>query len=524
MARAIPRKTAILVEIDLVSPEGQPVTLRLADRAVRPFGPGDSAKPNTAWDDRLIEPPTLRRALFEDFATLAPGLGVGAMTLANADRGLDRFAGHSWGEVRVWRWPMGEDFALATAMFTAEALPPAYGLASDAPSRVRVGLIDARAELDRPAQTVLYAGANGEPGVLYEGEAGGLKGRTKPLALGDLTGAHVPAAQVNAGAGVHQLHDGAIAGAVALYDRGGPAGYLDGGDLAGAAFDAALPAAASYVTDVARGLVKLNGDPVGKLTFGFKGSADGGYVETAGPVLARLLARAGVPAGRLGASFETLAARAVVGVWDGQGQPAADLAAEVARSASAALVAGRDGVWQVTAFGPPAAAETLTLTEHQVVALAADEAAPLPAGEVRVGWGRIYTTFQGADLAPALRDTASAEALAAEYRFAVAADPEVKARRPATWRTLEIRTALRQEADAQALAEDLLALFGRREDGRPRVQYRVVVDLDEAAIGTPLGATVRLALPAAGLDERLVLVAEEPFRPSRDRATWTLWG
>lgn len=516
--------TAILVEIDLISPEGQPFTLRLADRAVRPLGPGDSARPNTAWDDRLIEPPTLRRALFEDFASLAPGLGVGAMTLANADRALDRFAGHSWGEVRVWRWTMGEDFAGATPMFTAEALPPAYGLASNGPSRVRVGLVDARAELDRPAQGSTYAGTNGEPGVLYEGEASGLKGRTKPLAFGDLTTAHVPGAQVNAGAGVHQLHDGPIAGEESVFDRGGPAGYLDGGDLSGAAFDAALPPAASYVTDHGRGLLKLNGDPVGKLTFGLKGCAASGYAQTPGPVLAKILGRAGVPAARLGATFETLGASAVVGVWDGQGQAAAELAAEVARSVPAALLAGRDGVWQVIAFGAPEVAETLTLGEHQVVALAADESAPLPVGEVRVGWGRIYTTFQGADLAPVLRDTGEAEALATDYRWATASDTEVKARRPATWRTLEIRTALREEAAAEVLAAELLALFGLRPDGRPRAQYRVVIDLDETAIATPLGATVRLALPAAGVDERLVLVAEEPFRPGRDRATWTLWG
>jgi hypothetical protein len=518
------RLAAILVEADLVSPEGQPVTLRFADRAVRPFPPGDSLRANAAWDDRLIEPPTLRRALFDDLASLSPGLGVGVMTLANGDRRLDPYAAYSWGQVRVWRWPVGEDFATAVQVFTGEALPPAFGLSSTAPSRVRVGLFDARAELDRPAQGLTYAGTNGEDGVLYEGAAGGLKGRTKPLAFGDLTDAHVPGAQVNAGAGVHQLHDGPVAGYEQVFDRGGPAGYLDEGDLAGGAFDAALPAAASYVTDLGRGLLKLNGAPVGALTFGLKGCAAGGYVETAGPILARLLARASVPAERIGDSVRELASTAVIGLWDSQGESAASLAAEAARSALAALLPDRAGVWQATGFGPPAEVEAITLGPDQVVAISADDSAPLPAAEVKVGWGRIYTPLAAGDLAPALRDTPAAEALAQAYRFAIAIDPEVKARRPATWRAAEVLTALRHEADAQALAGDLLSLFGARPDGQPRRQFRVVLDLDDAVLATPLGTTVRLALPDMGLDERMVLIAEEPFRPGRDRITWTVWG
>lgn len=518
------RRDAILIEADLISPEGQARTLRFADRAVRPFPPGDSQRANAAWDDRLFEPPTLRRALFDDLASLAPGIGVGVMTLANGDRGLDPYSAYSWGQVRVWSWPIGEDFAAATRMFTGEALPPAFGLSSTAPSRVRVGMVDARSELDRPAQSKAYEGTNGEAGVLYEGEAGGLKGRAKPLAFGDLTGAHLPGAQVNAGAGVHQLHDGPVAGDEQVFDRGGPAGYLDEGDLAGGAFDAALPDPASYVTDHGRGLLKLNGEPVGMLTFGLKGDATDGYVETAGPILARILARAGVPAARIGDSVASLASTAVIGVWDGQGESAATLAALVARSALAALLPDRDGVWQAISFGPPAEVEALTLGPDQVVAISADDSAPLPAAEVKVGWGRVYTTLDAGDLAPALRNTPTAEALAQEYRWAIALDAAVKARRPATWRGAEIPTALRAEPDAQALARALMALFGLRADGQARRQFRVVLDRSDDVLATPLGTTVRLALPDMGLDERMVLLAEEPFRPSRDRVTWTVWG
>lgn len=360
--------TVILIEADLISPEGQALTLRFADRAVRPFGPDDSARPNTAWDDRLIEPPTLRRLLFEDLASLRPGLGVGVMLLANGDYGLDAYAGHHWGEVRIWRWTEGTDFAEASPVFRAEAAPPSYGLSSTAPSRVRVSLFDARAELDRAAQAATFAGTNGEPGVLYEGDAGGLKGRAKPLAFGDLIDAHVPAVLVNAGARVYQLHDGPIEGPIELFDRGGPAGYADEGDLVGAAFDAALPDAASYLTDLGRGLIKLNGDPVGILTFGTQGDSAEAYAAAAGPLIARLLSRAGVAAERIGESVRGLNS-GVCGIWAGAGERAADLTALLARSAAAALLPDRQGVWQAHRFGQPAAVESATIAADQILSL-----------------------------------------------------------------------------------------------------------------------------------------------------------
>lgn len=514
----------VLVEVDLTSPEGRTCTLRFADRAIRPFGPLDSQRPNSIWDDRLIEPPSLRRSLFEDFGSLSPGIGYGVMTLANADGGLDTYRSHTWGEVRVWRWPEGEDFAQAVMLFRGEAATPNMGVSSSGASRARIGLYDARTELDRAAQPATYAGTNGQGGVLYEGVAGGLKGRVKPLAFGDLTDAHLPAPQVNAPAGVYQIHDGSMQGAVSLFDRGGPAGYGDEGDLSGAAFDAATPAAAHYRTDLARGLVKLNGAPAGTLTFGAKGDAAGGYVETAGPILARLLARAGVPEDRVGESVADLTHGATLGVWAAEGQRAADLTSLVARSVPAALLPDRQGVWQALAFGAPAAAESFAIAPDQVIALAGDDSAPLPVGEVRVGWGKIYTTFSPGDLAFVLRDTPQAEALASEFRWATATDEDLKARRPSTWRTLEITTALRTEAAAQVLAAHLLSLFGLRADGRPPQQYRVTLPLDEEVSGVELGTTVRLTYPARGIDDRFVLVGEEPFRPSRDRTTWTLWG
>lgn len=517
-------RVVILTEIDLTSPEGDPVTLSVCDRAIRPLRPADPDRPNQSWDDRLVEPPSIRRQLFDDLASLSPGLGYGEIVLANGDRAMDAYQGHAWGEVRVWRWTEGDDFADAVLLLQGLCGPAGYSRATSQPSRVRIPLYDYRAELERPLQTALYGGSNGVGGELYDGEAGGLKGRPKPIAWGDLADAHVPAPLVNGGVLAHQLHDGSIEGPITILDRGDDAGFGDDGDYVGAAFDAHAPAAAHSATDLGRGLVKMNGQPVGAVAFGLKGEDSPTYVETVGPIAARLLARAGVPSGRIGASIADLSAEAVIGAWFGEPVDARTALAWIARSAPAAIAPGRTGMWEAALFGPPAAEEDWLVEADEIVSLEADQTVPAPVGEVRVGWGRIWTPYRPSDLAPDLVGTDEATALGSEWRWATLELETVKERHPRGWRTLELTTALREEADAEALAESLAELFGLAGDGRPRRMWRVVLELTPERLSAELGQTVRLSDPDAGLDDRYLLIGEELMKPRRDLVTWTLWG
>ncbi len=303
--------TVILMEIDLVSPAGDDLVLRFSDRAIRPFPPSDPDRANVRWDNRLAEPPTFRRALFDSVDTLTPARGAGGLTLKNADGGLDAYRGHAWNAVAVWRWTEGTPFADAEDLLKGQCGVPAYDHRTSQASAVRVDLYDDLSELAKALQADLYTGGNDGVTVFYQGYPDGLKGRPIPLALGDLADAHLPPTQVNAGLYVFQLGVGPLQGPEAIFDGGAPAGYADDGDLVGAAFDAALPSPASYVTDLGRGLIKINGDPVLGLTFGVKGSSAGGYVETVGPLARRILLKAGVPADRIGASVAGLASSAV---------------------------------------------------------------------------------------------------------------------------------------------------------------------------------------------------------------------
>lgn len=514
----------LLVEIEVTSPAGAVSTLRFCDRAIPPMPPTDALRPNVGFDSRVQEAPSWRRVLFDDRETLAPGLGVGVLTLVNADRALNAYEGHAWGAISVWLWTLGTPSASAQLVIRGVCEQPAFPSGGERAGVVRVALSDYAREASKPLQPALYAGSNGDPGVLYEGTAEGLKGTPKPLAFGDLTEAHIPAPQVNPAEQAHQLHDGVIQGEVALFDRGDDFGLTLDGDLAGEAFDLAAPDPTHAVTDIGRGLVKFNAAPVGAFTAGFKGEAgEAGYVETAGPILARLLARAGVPAGRIGASFATLASAAVMGFWAGEPIQLSEALAFVAAGAPAAVLPDRAGVWQAVAYGPPKADADYVIAASDILDCSSDDAAEPPIGEVRVGWGRIWRTFAGTELAPDLAATDAKSRLEKDYRWAVAEDAVVKARFPDRARTIEIRTALRQEADALALAAALRDLLGLKFDGRPRRAWRLTVPV-ELALAHQLGETAQVTYPAEGLAGNFLVIGEEPLRPSRNLAVLTVWG
>ena len=508
----------ILVEVDVTAPAGGTTTLRFADRAIRPLPPTDPLRPNSVWDGRLATPPAVRRALVEDMASLTAGWGVGQLQLLNGDGALDTYRGHAWGQVRVYRWTDGTPFSAATNLFAGQAATPVYDRSAKKSAPVSAGFYDPRVEMDQPLQVNLYAGSGA-----YEGSTE-LKGRPKPLAYGDLSDAHIPAPRVDVAKGAYQLHDGAINGLTAVFDRGDGAGLVNDGDKVGAVFDAFNPAAAHYATDKGRGLFKANTTPVGTVTFGLTGDAIPTYVNTAGPIIGRLLGRLGVPGARIGASVAGLASTAPIGVFDQSGGQGRDLIGWVARSVPAAVLPGRDGVWGAAVIAPPKAVADYAIDYFDIVDLTEDASVPQPAGVIRVGWGRIYTTFRGEDVAPAIKGTAAALRLETEYRYAQVDDAAAKARGAGFWRTMQLETALRTEADALALGAQLKTLFGLRADGLPRTQWTVQIPLTAASLAIQLGATVRLVYPPRGIDDRFILLAEEPLRPRRDLTTWTLWG
>lgn len=511
----------VLVEVDVVSPAGAASTLRFSDRQVRPMPPTDTLRPNVKWDDRLVSPPTIRRALFDDLSSLTPGFGVGVLVLANADRGLDEYRTYAWGEARVYLWTSG-DFSTATRVITGLCAQPNYAALAKRPARVTTPLFDYSAELDNPtARFGVYDGDNDGVTKFWEGDAA-LKGQTNPRAFGNLRHAHIPGVCVNAARQGYQVSELPCDSIEWVFDRGDDAGFGFAGDWGGGTFDTGSPAAGAFWSDNNRGLLQINGTPVGRLAFGCYGS-DGPYVQTPGPLVARLLTLAQVPSGRIGSSVTGYSDATICGLYMVGGDSTREAIDLIARSGRAVCLPDRLGVYQMIPFGPPGA-PVETVATDEVIDIDSDETIPGPVGEVRVGYDKIYTVYRADELAPAIRGTNEEVRLTSEHRWLAVSDTATKDRFPLTWRGLSLLTACTDANDADNLPPILLAMFGARADGAPRRAWRVTLELTEARLARSPGQTIHLNYDPAGIDDDFILLQEELFTPSRDRVVWTLWG
>jgi len=514
----------ILLEVNLVDKNGAASVLRLCDRPIRPFAPNDTERPNAQFDDRLLEPPSIRRSLFADLSTLSADAGFGDFSASNADGGLDYLQSSAFGKITVWRWTAGA-FSTAQQILIGQAAAPVWQIDADGKQALLVPLTDLRGAFDRPLQDNLYAGTNANAADI-EGKEGGIKGRPKPLAFGDLSKAHIPGVLVNDTGYIWQLHDGQINGSEAVSERGDLAsGLIDDGDLSSSVFDSTTPVAAHYQMDLARGLFKHGGAPGPSLGFDFLGDAASSYSDKLAGIAKKILQKAGVSAGDISADFATAeaAATAKAGLWISDAVSVIAALDFVARGDLAAVLPDRAGVWRwVELKAAGGAGHTIDFDE--IISLEADDdEMQIPVWDVEVLYARNYQVLTGDNVAPTIRATTREEFISKDWRLARKFVQTTKDRWPGA-RSLRIESALIDEADALALAARLLALFGPRSDGTPKQVLRVVREQSSAALTVDLGQSVRVKFPPASIDRDFTLIEEEVLRPDASKLTWRLFG
>lgn len=516
---------AWIAEMDYRRPSGVAETLYLSHGAVRPMPPSCPDRPNQKYRNRLVEVPSYQTRALGDPSRLGGSIGVGNLTVSNGDGALSYLRDCRPVAARLWRGLSGRPLADWTPVASCGAGVLRWDIGGEQVGRLTAQLLDARADLEDPIQDGTYSGTNsGATG--YEGEPGGIKGQAKPLALGDLTDAQVPGIWVNQVARVAQLHDGAGAGALAavttIWDRGGAAGLTLSADSTGTVFDAATPSSTQYATDLTRGYVRIGGTLGALPTFGLRGAAAAG--DTAPSILRWLLTRRGHGA-RIGASLAAWTTTAKVGVWLGQPNTYREAWDVVAASAAVWVLPDAAGMWQVGALAAPVGAPVLALSERKIKEISvADATIAQPVWKVTVRWGRLYKTFARSDLAGALVGTAAEARLAEEWRSAEAKATAVKAIWGDQAREITTDTALRSEADALALANQLLTLFGPRPDGSPRQLLRVAVEMTDAVLGLAHGQEVALSYPLEGLTGSWVLWGKRPAAPAEHLIELELFG
>jgi hypothetical protein len=249
--------------------------------------------------ERILTLPTLSLELLVDgFGRAGSSAGVGALSLANQDGALNALLGLAWVDALVEVYRADVEIPTDLSDCTLFAKLRAESIAQDERGRITVALRDLSGALDVPLKLPRYAGTGGAEGSAE------FANRVKPFALGPQFNVPLEGKFIDRAALIAQVHCRRIGGILfdaadprrqGVTDKGVPlqaAGdyatftALKAADLSAPAFDG------TYVTCVAEGLIRLARTPKGVVCVDFEGDADvtdGGYVETPGEVIQRIL-------------------------------------------------------------------------------------------------------------------------------------------------------------------------------------------------------------------------------------------
>jgi hypothetical protein len=509
----------ILVELTAaIDAQGTERTFYVSDSVFR-TGAADSPA-HTAFEDCLLDPGRIALTAFGDGRTSGgTRLAYGEIRLANAGGELDDWLDYSF-DGRTVRIYSGEG-----GSYPVDFSPVLFGTADGLTVNRReviLRLRDRQLIFDRPVLTTLYAGDNSLPDGV-EGTASDLKGRPKPRLFGRVFNISPPC--VNTSRLVYQISDGGIASVDGVFDRGqalNPGTEWD--DLTEIMANA--PAAGTYDSCLALGLIRLGSSPTGAVTVDAT-QGTGSAARTAGSILTQLAVLAGVSAADISAAdvamLDTLAP-ATLGVWLSGSETFAAVMDQVAGSVGAfyafdALGALRMGQLAIP-YGPP----VLELEEDVIFEpfeRRAVREGDIPAWRYSVRHSRAWTV-QTSDLAGAVTEQRKA-LVSLEYRTEQAADESIKVQYLlATEAAAD--TLMTTSLEAATEAARRLDLFGARAD-----LFDVSIPLSVFR-ATLTGEPLRLLDVVDLFHPRFGLAAGRSFRViginlelGKSRAVLTLW-
>lgn len=472
---------------------------------------------HTAFTPRIKQPAWAVRSAFSRGAVGgATELRWGELQLVNNDGGLDdllnvAFAGH----------PVTVRLGEAGGAYPADWPIVLKGTIDQAPltwGNLILRIADRTAELAKPLQTVLYAGNNSLPNGL-EGTADDLKGQPKPKGYGKVFNVSPP--QVNTSRLIYEV--GVCNSVDAGYTQGSAltkgADYSSQSDM-----ETNAPAAGTFRAWPAGGYVRLGStasDVTFDITFGAS-SAD----RTAAQIIKQVALGAGIASGDIMAADVTAldtANSAVLGIWLGNGETAAEAMDAAAQSVGAWWGFDRLGQLRMARLVAPSGTPVATLTADEILGL---ERVPLtgdnggiPPWRVSIGYAK-NNTVQTSGLASGV-SAARAAWLVQEYRTATAEDSAIKTDKWLTSKPLEINALFTAEADASAEAARLLALHGTRRD---RLSVRAAVS-QALASAVDLGNVVMVQHSRFGLStgKLFCVIGIEPDL-KRGEIVLDLWG
>jgi hypothetical protein len=482
------------------------------------------APPSTHYEGRVLGIGSISRSMF------APGqsgarsnprseVGVGVITLANVDGGLDSlFDGSvSFRERCVEIRAVQAGAAYSTAALVLRAVISQAALRADT---VEISIKDRLYELSSDHSTAAYGGTNALPAGV-DGTAE-LAGTIKPMAYGKVFAAQPPC--VNTSRLIYQLSARALASVDGVYDGGlaitAGATYADQ-----AAMEAAAPSAGQYRAWLAGGMIRLGTSPVYRITADC--TADSAANSTAAQLLKTLATARGISSSDISAAdvaaldADTTAVLGVL-ITGGSTLDAMDL---VARSVGAYYGFDRLGMLRMRRYGLPAGSLGLLPVVARWNTQAIEQqpnGEDVPTQTVRIRYARYWQPLSPGEFAGAVveadRADMSQQWRTAQYEAAPSPNPY---QRPLV---AERETALTTEADALAEARRLHSITA----GVRRTFLASGVSMaDPALSGVDIDTVVEVRWDRYGLGDltgTALLVIQMDEDLIEQRAELLLWG
>lgn len=459
---------------------------------------------NVHYAARVKIPGNYERSLFSTGTTSGElNVGAGLIELVNMDGDLDYLRGLAFDgyELRVRSIPrLNPKLQDAVLVFTGTTEQVELSW-----EKATIRIRDRLAEVDKPIQTVTYAGTTISGGMTEaEGKPDDLKGAQKPTAWG--APANVGPVMSNQFDLVFDLGQNGLQGVSEVRDKGVPLTATGIDYPTTAQLIAASVPEGSYSTCLTKGQIALGSTPDGQVTAAPVEGANTA-ARTAAQVAKRMLVRMGFVEGTafLASDITKLDAlnSAQVGYWTGTEEVSAlSAVGDVLGSIGAMISPDRLGVFRMFRFGPPTVYPKVTLTRSEILETSGrgfqllatgDEGKGIPAWKVTVKYRRNWVTMTRGEL-----ETAASESFKAfaeqEWRSAIAEDEAVKAKHLLS-PELTFETYLLNEADAIAEAQRRLAMHSVKRD-------RFLVPVKAYFVErVDLGDVVRLRLNRFGLGD-----------------------
>lgn len=464
---------------------------------------------NQPFSGTLDQPITFKRSILGGDAIGTFLTGSGELTILNPN-GFYDFLPQQYAldgrpiEIRYGR--LSDQFSSWLRIFNGTASD--FSVAEDL---VTVELVDNAYKMNVPLQVNTYGGTGGIEG------GGDLAGKRKPRAFGYVLNVEPPLVIPNAL--LYQVNDGPVQAISAVYVKGS-ALTLDRDYATSTDLRAATIASGFYATCLAEGMFRINFllDP--PVTADVEGDSSGtGFVATAAGMVRRIVTLATAlsdPDDLYLPSFAAMdiAQPAPLGYWADHNDTSTvnDVFARLLESIGGWAGFRRDGKLEVAKFTTPASPPVLRIDRSYIRDLKREK---LPSGVTptpwrwTVGYQRNWTV-QTTDVAGSVSDTRKAF-LAEQYRIAEAKSAAVQVDHPFAQEHPLIEAYFRDQADAQAHADELLALWRSS-----RALYRIVTDPTPLRIN--IGEVVEVTFPRFDLTQgRLLRVVEITEDGKQDR-------